>query len=98
MTGRLAPDMGMAPVTDIGERMGIYENLDPTLAMSLGAGETTLMDLIGAYGAMINGGGLIEPALIDRVQNRSGDTIYIHDGRECLACDVETGWDPSCLL
>jgi len=94
MTVRLAQDMGMAPVTDIGERMGIYEDLDPTLAMSLGAGETTLMDLIGAYGAMINGGRLIEPALIDRVQSRSGETIYIHDGRICETCDVETGWDP----
>jgi len=94
MTVRLAQDMGMAPVVDIGERMGIYEDLEPTLAMSLGAGETTLMDLVGAYSALINGGRLIEPALLDRVQNRAGETIYIHDSRDCTACVIETGWTP----
>jgi len=94
MTVRLAQDMGMAPVVDIGERMGIYGDLEPTLAMSLGAGETTLMDLVGAYSALINGGRLIEPALLDRVQNRAGETIYIHDSRDCTACVIETGWTP----
>ena len=95
MTVRLAQDMGMAPIVDMGERTGIYDDLQPTLAMSLGAGETTLMRLIGAYGALVNGGRLIEPALIDRVQDRSGETIYIHDERECVGCDVPEGYDPS---
>ncbi len=89
MTVRLAQELGMGPITDIGERFGIYENLSPTLAMSLGAGETTLTDLIGAYAALVNGGRLIEPSIVDRVQDRSGRTIYLNDTRECVACNAE---------
>ncbi|MCP2670432.1 penicillin-binding protein 1A [Maricaulaceae bacterium EIL42A08] len=89
MTVRLAQELGMGPITNYGERFGIYEDLEPTLAMSLGAGETTLVDLIGAYAAMVNGGRLIEPSIVDRVQDRSGATIYLSDTRECVGCDVE---------
>ncbi len=89
MTVRLAQELGMGPITEYGERFGIYDNLAPTLAMSLGAGETTLTDLIGAYAAMVNGGRLIEPTIVDRVQDRTGRTIYLSDTRECAGCDIE---------
>ncbi|MFW5660976.1 MAG: penicillin-binding protein 1A [Oceanicaulis sp.] len=88
MTVRLAQEMGMAPVVDYAERFGIYDDLQPTLAMSLGAGETRLIDLVGAYAALVNGGRLVEPSLIDRVQARSGETIYSADRRDCEGCDV----------
>lgn len=93
MTVRLAQELGMGPITEYGERFGIYEDLSPTLAMSLGAGETTLTDLIGAYAALVNGGRLIEPSIVDRVQDRSGRTIYLNDTRECVGCNVED-WSP----
>ena len=93
MTVRLAQDMGMAPIVEYGERFGIYEELEPTLAMALGAGETTLLDLVGGYAALVNGGRLIEPAILDRVQARSGETIYRHDQRDCQGCNVEE-WSP----
>ncbi|MGY6627982.1 MAG: penicillin-binding protein 1A [Oceanicaulis sp.] len=92
MTVRLAQDMGMRPVADLSRRFGIYENLQPTLAMSLGAGETTLMDLVGAYGALVNGGRHVQPAILDRVQDRTGRTIWVADGRECPGCNAPQ-WD-----
>ncbi|MFN3835858.1 MAG: penicillin-binding protein 1A [Glycocaulis sp.] len=89
MTVRLAQDTGMAPIVDYATRFGIYDRLDPVLAMSLGAGETTLWRLMSAYGALVNGGRRVEPTLIDRVQDREGRTIYLHDQRECFGCNVE---------
>lgn len=89
MTVRLAQEMGMRPISDYGVRFGIYDDLDPVLAMSLGAGETTLYRLIAAYASLINGGRRVEPTIIDRVQDRSGATIYAHQQRECETCDVE---------
>lgn len=89
MTVRLAQDTGMAPVVDYATRFGIYDRLDPVLAMSLGAGETTLWRLMSAYGALVNGGRRVEPTLIDRVQDREGHTIFVHDPRECVECNVE---------
>ena len=59
------------------------------LAMSLGAGETTLFKMVTGYSMLANGGKKIEPTLIDRVQDRYGLTIFRHDKRECgLQCHV----------
>ena len=66
---------------------GINENLPPYLSMSLGAGETTLLELTNAYGMIVNGGKKITPTLIDRVQDRRGKTILKHDQRKCKNCD-----------
>ncbi|MBR9825507.1 MAG: penicillin-binding protein 1A [Alphaproteobacteria bacterium] len=89
MTVRLAQEMGMRPISDYGVRFGIYDELSPVLAMSLGAGETTLYRLISAYASLVNGGRRVEPTILDRVQDRSGATIYAHETRECETCDVE---------
>src|SRR3546814_11671240 len=57
------------------------------LSMSLGAGETTLLRLTNAYGMLANGGKHIEASPIDRVQDRTGRTIYRHDDRSGEACN-----------
>jgi penicillin-binding protein 1A len=62
----------------------------PVLSMSLGAGETTVMRMTAAYSMFVNGGRRIKPTLIDRIQDRSGSTLYRHDDRKCTACDAET--------
>jgi penicillin-binding protein 1A len=96
MTVRLAQEMGMRPISDYGVRFGIYDELDPVLAMSLGAGETTLYRLISAYATLVNGGRRVEPTILDRVQDRTGATIYAHELLECETCDVPD-WDGTLL-
>jgi penicillin-binding protein 1A len=91
MTVRLAQDMGMPLVAEYAERFGIYDDMSPVLAMSLGAGETTVLRLVNAYSIIANGGRRVEPTLIDRVQDRFGRTIYKHDQRICEACNAD-GW------
>lgn len=86
MTVRLAQAVGMEKVVDYAKRFGIVENMPPALSMSLGAGETTLLKLTTAYAELVNGGYRIVPSLIDRVQDRKGNTIFRHDNRPCPAC------------
>ena len=93
MTARLAMNLGMDEIGDYARKFGLNENLPPLLSMSLGAGETTLLRLTAAYGMLVNGGKKITPSLIDRVQDRYGNTIYRHDGRSCDACQSGDGWD-----
>jgi len=88
MTVRLAQEIGMKPIVEIGKRVGLYDELSPVLAMSLGAGETTLWRLVGAYASLVNGGKLVEPTILDRVQDRSGKTILKHDLRDCPGCVI----------
>jgi penicillin-binding protein 1A len=54
--------------------------------MALGAGETTLLRMAAAYAMIVNGGKRIEPALIERIQDRNGGTVYRRDDRPCEDC------------
>jgi len=89
MTVRLANDIGMAPIMDIGERFGIYDDVQPELAWALGAGETTLIRLATAYSQMINGGKKVEPTILDRVQDGTGETIFVHGDVACETCQQD---------
>ncbi len=79
MTVRLAKDVGMPLIAEYARRFGIYDDMLPVLSMALGAGETTVMRLTSAYAMLVNGGRRIKPTLIDRIQDRTGATIYRHD-------------------
>jgi penicillin-binding protein 1A len=92
MTVRLARDIGMPLIAEYAKRFGIYDNLPPYLAMSLGAGETTVLRMVTAYSMFANGGKRIKATLIDRIQDRWGHTIYKHDERICQGCDAAQ-WD-----
>ncbi|MBB3978064.1 penicillin-binding protein 1A [Rhizobium azooxidifex] len=88
MTVRLAQDMGMSLVAEYAERFGVYDKMNPVLAMSLGSGETTVLRMVSAYSVLANGGKQIKPSLIDRIQDRYGKTIYSHEERTCEGCNA----------
>ena len=90
MTVRLAQDMGMPLIVEYSKRFGVYDDLLPVLAMSLGAGETTLAKMAAGYASFVNGGKQVKYTLIDRVQDRWGKTIWRYDGdRGCPDCNAE---------
>ncbi|MGB3719501.1 MAG: penicillin-binding protein 1A [Hyphomicrobiaceae bacterium] len=89
MTVRLAQELGMPLVIEYSKRFGAYDDLLPVLAMSLGAGETTLLRMTAAYAAFANGGKQVRPTLIDRIQDRWGRTVWRHDQRECVGCNAD---------
>jgi len=89
MTVRLAQDVGMPIIREYARRFGIYDDMMPVLSMALGAGETSLMRMVTAYSMLVNGGKKITPTMIDRIQNRYGETIWRHDQRECVGCQAE---------
>ena len=90
MTIRLAQEVGMDVIGDYAERFGVYDRMNPFLANSLGAQETTLFRIVAAYAMFANGGERVQPTLVDRIQDRYGKTIYSHDERECFECRFET--------
>ena len=89
MTIRLAQTIGIESIVDTAKRLNIVEDIDPVLSMALGAGETTLEKLTVAYATLVNGGKKISPSLIDRIQNRNGETIEKHDNRLCINCKIK---------
>ena len=86
MTIRLAQEVGMDTVASYAERFGVYNDMGRVLANALGADETTLYKMVAAYAMFANGGERVEPTLVDRVQDRYGNTVYKHDRRVCENC------------
>ncbi len=91
MTVRLAQTIGMERVVDMAERFDLERGLGLNLAAALGANEVTLLELTTAYAMLVNGGKGIEPALIERIQDRHGKTVIRRDERECPACQ-DVAW------
>lgn len=86
MTVRLAQAVGMDKIAEVSQNFGIYDKLPHQLAMALGAGETTVLKLASAYAMLVNGGKKVTPTLVDRIQDRQGHTIFVHDKRFCDGC------------
>lgn len=89
MTIRLAQDLGMDKVSEMAARLGVNKNLPELLSMSLGAGDTRLIDMASAYAVFVNGGKKVTPYFIEQIQDRNGKTIMKHDKRSCPSCSVE---------
>ena len=92
MTVRLAQDVGMDKISEMSRRIGVNKNLPELLSMSLGAGDTRLIDMASAYSVIVNGGKKVEPYFIERIQDRNGKTIYKRDRRDCPDCNAAK-WD-----
>ena len=87
MTIRIAKILGLEKILDLSKNLNIYDEIPELLSVSLGAAETTLIDLTSAYATFVNGGKKIEPNLISRIQDRRGKTIFQVTNRKCIGCD-----------
>ena len=87
MTVRIAQKLGIDKVANFSKKLGIYENPEKLISISLGSAETTLLKLTSAYSSFVNGGKLVSPVLIDRVQDSQGNTILNNEKRKCTNCD-----------
>jgi penicillin-binding protein 1A len=91
MTVRLAQGIGMNRIAALSERLGVTKKMDKVLAMALGSGETTVYRMAAAYSTFVNGGKLVQPHLIEVVEDRNGKVIWKADRRECDRCDAGFG-------
>jgi len=87
MTVRIAQNLGVDKVANFSKELNIYKNPEKLLSISLGSAETTLLNLTSAYCAFVNGGKLISPIIIDRIQDSEGNTIINNENRKCANCD-----------
>ncbi len=87
MTVRIAQNIGIKKIANFAKDLKIYENPEELLSLSLGSSETTLLKLTSAYCSFINGGKLITPKFIDRIQDSEGKTIFNSEKRECDGCN-----------
>ena len=87
MTVRIARNIGIDKIANFSKKMNIYSEPEELLSISLGSAETTLLNLTSAYCSFVNGGKLIKPVMIDRIQDGEGNTIINNENRKCVDCD-----------
>jgi penicillin-binding protein 1A len=87
MTVRIAKILGLNEILNLSKKLNIYNEIPELLSVSLGAAETTLINLTSAYAPFVNGGKKIEPKLISRIQDRRGQTIFQEKITKCIGCD-----------
>ena len=87
MTVRIAQNLGVDKLARFSKELKIYDNPEELLSISLGSAETTLLNLTSAYSSFVNGGKLISPIIIDRIQDSEGNTIINNENRKCMNCD-----------
>ena len=87
MTVRIAQSLGIDELANFSKKLNIYQDPDELLSISLGSAETTLLNLTSAYSSFVNGGKLISPIIIDRIQDSEGNTIINNENRKCSNCD-----------
>jgi penicillin-binding protein 1A len=76
-TVRLVEQIGTQNAIEAAQRFGVYPDdmKNMNLSMALGSGETTLEKLVLGYSAFVNGGRLIQPKLVDYIEDRYGRVL-----------------------
>ena len=99
---RLVQQIGVENAIEAAQRFGVYpddlQNIN--LSLALGSGETTLLRLVQGYSAFVNGGHLIQPKLVDYIEDRYGrvlggqKTEMIDWYDDLLPMEEEVGTEP----
>jgi penicillin-binding protein 1A len=72
---RLMMAIGVPATLKMAKTLGITSPIFPNYASALGASDLTLLELTRAYSVFPNQGALIEPAFIDRIEDRDGRVL-----------------------
>ncbi|MBI4643769.1 MAG: PBP1A family penicillin-binding protein, partial [Deltaproteobacteria bacterium] len=75
-TVRLMMAIGVPSTLKMAKTLGIASPIFPNYASALGASEVTLLELTRAYSVFPNQGSLVDPAFIDRIEDRDGRVLW----------------------
>lgn len=94
-TVSLADEIGIASARNYARRFGLpVENDDASLAFALGSMTygVTPAEVSAAYASLANGGLAVEPHLITRIEDSSGNVIFEREFREERIVSVDTAY------
>ena len=98
-TIKVLREIGLAPVLEMAEALGIGASLEPNLSLALGSSEVTLAELVRAYATFAAGGRRITPVFILEVLDRDDQLlegeVALLDRQPAEASDGEPEVPPS---
>jgi penicillin-binding protein 1A len=87
VTVRVASHIGMEAVAKTAIAFHLVDAMPRVLPAALGAVETTVLREAGAYASIAEGGRVVQPTLIDSVQDRDGHIVWRPPGLAVRAGD-----------
>ncbi len=73
---KILMDAGIGAVTDLAGRLGITTSLPQVPSLALGSADVSLLEMVTAYAAFLNGGVPVMPYTIEKISDRNGNVIY----------------------
>ena len=89
---RVLQAVGLRYATEYAQRFGFKkEDMPYDLSLALGSGAFSPLEIARAYAVFANGGFLVDPYYLTRLESRSGKVLFRHNPRVvCRYCDEET--------
>jgi len=78
VTIKLLQEIGVDYAMAYAVNMGISSPLARNLSLALGSSAVTLQELVRAYGVLANGGRIVEPFMIKKIVDRTGNIFEEH--------------------
>jgi len=87
---KLLEQIGVKYAIQYIDRFDAIKNMQPYLPLALGASESTLINMVRAYGAFGNQGLMMEPVYIEKILDRSGNTLEqnMPHAKEVMRADI----------
>lgn len=92
IAANLAHEIGIENVARTAKAMGIKTRLEVTPALSLGASDVNLLELVSSYGTIMDDGKAKEPILVTRIEDRNGKVIYEANREKTQAVPYESAF------
>ncbi|WP_299275468.1 transglycosylase domain-containing protein [uncultured Psychroserpens sp.] len=73
---KVLEDVGIDPVIEQAQKMGILSELPNVPSLALGTAQLSMLELIGAYTSYANDGRVSKPFYITKITDKSGEVIY----------------------
>lgn len=89
---QVGQEVGAHQVALTAQAMGIKTPLEEIPALSLGASDVSLLELVNAYTTVVNEGVTHDPVLVTRIEDRNGKVLYEYRPKPVQTLPYETAF------
>lgn len=98
ITVKILKEIGIQNVISYARQMGIQSDLSADLSLALGSSGLSLLEITTAYSVFGNNGMLVQPIFINRIEDRTGQTVEENQPVTREAIPQETAYVMTDLL
>ena len=76
VSAQLMDMVGPEPVVNLARDLGITSRIPKVPSIALGTPALSVYEMVGAYGAFVNGGIYVKPTMITRIEDKNGTVLF----------------------